>query len=273
MAERRVRVPARSASYGRAKPLARPVARRGPRLPSRVGGLGTLPRRALVLAAALVLLGFGLKQLFAITSVTVDASQQGSQLQAAAQRLIAAHWSQQTTLTIDTGQLESQLLVANPGVKTLQIQRQWPHGLKLTATLKQPSLGWATGNQTYLLDRDGTAIGPFAAGLPMPVVYDGSNLPVDLGHQVASARFVGFALEVAHLLPNAGLSATRYEVKDTTLDLYVTTNKGYQLILDTSRPAADEISDLKTLLGFMAKQGKTPTQYINLQVPGKAYYK
>jgi cell division septal protein FtsQ len=113
-------------------------------------------------------------------------------------------------------------------------------------------------------------LGSLPSGSTLPVVVDGSNLPVQKGQQVVTANFVTFCNDLLANLPSTGLSATGLRVQDTTFDLYVKTNKGYQLIFDTTRPAADEIADLKTVLHTLA--GKAPTQYIDMRISGKAYY-
>ncbi len=263
MSERRVRSVGRPV-YGRPQPL--PGRRRGLRL-----RMGIIPRRLIILVFGGLVLVFILKQSFDINKVDVKSSARSAEIQTQVRALTQTRWRQQNLLTLDATTLENDLLAADPMLKSVEIKRRWPHGIIATAVLKQPSLGWSSGNQAYLLDRDGSAIGLLPAGLALPVVVDGSNLPVELGKKVTSVRFVSFTTEVATALASLELNPTRYEVKDTTLDLYVTTNKGYQLIFDTSRSAGDEVSDLRALLGFL--KGKAPAQYIDLRIAGKAYYK
>ncbi len=74
------------------------------------------------------------------------------------------------------------------------------------------------------------------------------------------------ALAPLHINPG------RYEIKDTTLDLYVTMAAGYYVVFDTSRSPTGEVGDLKTLLTFMASQHKTAAQYIDLRISGRAYF-
>lgn len=270
MNPRRVRRVERPVIYGRPQASRRSA---GFRRPERIG-LGLLPRRLIVLAAGLLVVWLALGQLFGIKNIRVEASSDRSnQIEGAARKLVAARWRQQNVLTLDASALEDELLKSDPMLKSVEIRRQWPNGIKVSASLKQPSLGWVTGNAAYLLDRDGSAIGTLPQGSNLPVVVDGSNLPVKLGEKVTSSRFVGFMVELAPELQKLGLAPASYEVKETTLDLYVTTAKKYKLVLDTSRPVGEQLSDLKTLVGFLNKQGKTPAEYIDLRIAGKAYYK
>ena len=267
MNQRRVIRPVGRPVYGRPAPLRPPRRRVLPRL------LSLIPRRVLGLLIGAVVVVLILQQVFHVNTVDVKSPGRAAEIQAEAFRLVGANWRQQNLLTLSNSTLAADLVQADPMVKTAEVRRRWPRGLVLTVTLKQPSLGWMSGNQAYLLDRDGSAIGTLPTGSTVPVVLDGSNLPVQLGQRVTSGRFVDFTTQLAAGLTGAKVPVTRYEVKDTTLDLYVTTAKGYKLIFDTSRPADEEVNDLKTLLGFLSRQNKAPAEYIDLRIAGKAYYK
>jgi cell division septal protein FtsQ len=219
------------------------------------------------------LCGYGLLRLFAINTVVVNSPGRGVEIRAEATKLIADSWQQGNLVTLNDDRLGSKLQLADPLLKSVQVRRRWFHTVIITATLKQPSLGWSSDNQRYLLDRDGTAIGVLPAGSVLPVVNDGSNLPVKTGTRVTTSRFVAFVGELVPALAANGIGATSLDVKETTLDLSVTTNKGYRLIFDTGRTVAEEMADLKAVLGLLATQKKTPAEYIDLRVSGKAYYK
>jgi cell division septal protein FtsQ len=208
--------------------------------------------------------------IFTIYNVNVTTPTEADNVKSEVQTLLGKSMTQDNLLTLDTGKLAANLITLDPELKAVEVHRIWPHGIQVTVTQKQPALGWSTGNQNYLLDRDGTVIGSLPSGSTLPVVVDGSNLPVQKGQQVVTANFVTFCNDLLANLPSTGLSATGLRVQDTTFDLYVKTNKGYQLIFDTTRPAADEIADLKTVLHTLA--GKAPTQYIDMRISGKAYY-
>jgi cell division septal protein FtsQ len=180
--------------------------------------------------------------------------------------------SEDDMLTLNGGQLASALQRVDPTLKTVTVGRHFFHTVVITATLRQPSLGWSTGDQDYLLDLDGTAIGPLPSGSTLPVVTDGSNLPVAVGQRVVPEQFVAFVIDLVPALKTDGYKVTGLSISDTTFDLTVSTNKGYQLIFDTTRAVGDEISDLKAVQALLVTQGKTPSQYIDLRIAGKAYW-
>jgi cell division septal protein FtsQ len=226
----------------------------------------------MLLAIVILVAAFGVWKLFSVNHVIVHAPGRVGEIQAETMKLLKSSWRQGNLLTLNEEDLESQLSTTDPILKSVQVRRQFMHGVVLLATIKQPSMGWASDNQRYLLDKDGTAIGGLPVGSALPLVNDGSNLPVKVGQQVVSSRFVSFVTGLTPGLAAQGLGVTALEVKDTTLDLTVSTNKGYKLLMDTSRPLEDELVDLKAVEGVLAAQKKAPAQYIDLRVSGKAYY-
>ncbi len=267
MSDRHVRSSGRQV-YGRAAPLRRP--RRSTSIRPK---LNQLQQRLLLLAAGVIVVAYGLSRMFAINVITVNSSGHAAEIKTETAKLLSDSWKQQNLITINTADLASKLQQADPLLRSVDVRRRWFHSVIVTTTLKQPSLGWSTGDQKYLLDRDGTAIGVLSVGSKLPVVVDGSNLPVTIGQQVTTARFTDFATGVVSALARAGIGVTGLSIKDTTYDLTVSTNKGYALIFDTGRGVDEEIGDLKSVLALLVSQKKTPAQYIDLRIAGKAYYK
>lgn len=266
MNDRRVRVS--RGVYGRATPLERPR-RRG------LGwsGPSLWQRRLLLLVALVAVVGWGIGGMFALRDVRVSAPARAAEIEQATRKVIDGSWRQGNLITMDDRDLVSKLQQADPQLKTVVVRRMWPHGIGLTVTLKQPSLAWSTGNQKYVLDKDGTAIGLLPAGSTLPVVVDGSNLPVQIGGRVASARFVSFASSVVPALAAEGVTVTGLDIKETTLDLTAGTNKGYRIMLDTSRGIEEEMRDYRAVRDLLAAQKRTPAEYIDLRIPNKAYYR
>lgn len=266
MSERRVRTVGRQ-NYGRVEPLSR--GRRTVVRPPRFSGL---QQRLIILLVIIMVILWGVAQLFALRTIRIDAPARVGEIQVEVQQEVDRSWWQRNLLTVDTEVLADELKQKDPQLKNVAVRRQWTHGLVVTTTLKQPSLAWATGNQQYVLDLDGSAIGVLPVDSKLLVVQDGSNLPVEVGARVASSRFIAFVTALAPALAAGGVGVAGYSVKDTTLDLYVQTNKGYQLIFDTSREVSAEVADLKAVQTLLSAQKRTPAKYIDLRVAGKAYY-
>jgi cell division septal protein FtsQ len=209
---------------------------------------------------------------FGITTVIVEAPQDTMSIQAATMKIVLGSVWQGNLLTLDSATIASDLQRQDPVIRTATVARKWFHTVVVTATLKQPSLGWVTGDQTYLLDKTGTVIGNFPSGSDLPVVTDESNLPVSVGQVVAPEEFVNFVSTLVPALAADGYVVKSMSISDTTLDLTVGTSKGYNLIFDTSRTVDSEISDLKAVQALMLTQKATPTKYIDLRITGRAYW-
>ena len=264
--QRRVRTP--RTVYGATQPV------RGRRRPvKRRLSVGMVPRRAVIIMVLLLGAGYGLKQLFTLNDVLITGPGASVQTRTVAGQALDAAWTQRNAVTFDEARLSRDMLKLDPSIKSAQASLRWPHGVSVKVALKLPSLGWTTGNQSYLLDHDGTIIGPLPTGQTLPVVIDQSNLPVQLGQRVASPQFVSFVKDISTTMASLKLGPTKLTVKDTTLDLYATTTPGYAILFDTTRPAIAEAADLQTILQALAAQKKQPAEYIDVRIVGKAYYK
>lgn len=235
--------------------------------------LSPLQRRLLIVLGLILAVGWGTGQLFALRTITVEAPGRQAIIEAESRKIVGGNWQWGNLITFDNGGFVSKLQQSDPLLRNVAVRRRWFHTIVVTAALKQPSLGWSTGNQAYVLDRDGTVIGTVAGAAAFPVVYDGSNLPLQVGQRAVSAHFVEFASGVVPALAAAGIGVTRLDVKDTTLDLTAQTNKGYRLLFDTSRGVDEEMADLMAVQRLLVAQKRTPSEYIDLRIAGKAYYK
>jgi cell division septal protein FtsQ len=234
--------------------------------------MSLLKRRLLIMAVIFVALVYGLWRLVDVTSVVVSAPSDVAQIQTEVLRDVHSSWQQDNLLTLNNGQLASDLQQANPLILSAQIRRKWLHTVIVTVVLKQPSLGWSSDGQSYLLDRNGSVIGALPPGSVLPVVNDTSNLPVSVGQAVVPTQFVAFVDGLVPALDSDGYKVTGLEVKDTTLDLDVSTSKGYKLIFDTSRSVLSEMHDLKAVQGVLTSSGKVPASYVDLRISGRAYW-
>jgi cell division septal protein FtsQ len=187
---------------------------------------------------------------------------------------INKQWFGQSLLLINSNDLASYLSQQEPAIKQAQIHRHFFHSLQVSVIEREPSLNWKTNNQTYLLDQDGTVIGPGKGEYSqLPSVTDTTNLPVKVGDRAAPTQFVTFTTALNTLLPSTKLKAVDMQIPATTSELYVKTDRGYTVKFDTTRPAAGEVGDLITVLAHLASIHKAPAEYIDLRIEHKAYYK
>lgn len=157
-----------------------------------------------------------------------------------------------------------------PRIKSVSVSKQFPSTINVQVVERQPGVVWVSAGENWEIDIEGVVIGA-ASNQPMATVLDTANIPVKPGDRVAPSRFVGFVQDVADTLPSqTGLKIEAFEVPESTSEVYVKTNKGYIIKLDTTRSAAEQLRDLAIVLRNL--NGKIPAQYVDLRVEGRAYY-
>jgi cell division septal protein FtsQ len=208
------------------------------------------------------------------TTITGAAELEVDHLQRVAEEGIGKQWFGRNSLLINTAALGGFMEKAEPGIKQASVKHKGLHGIEIVVVERQPSLNWKTNGTLYLLDADGTVIGPSKGTyVKLPTVVDSSNLPVKVGDRVAPAAFVTFCKEFLRDLPATGLQASEVTVPETTSEVVVKTTKGYSLKLDTTRQASGELADLRAVQKELTRSRKTPKEYIDLRIEHKAYYK
>lgn len=266
MPTRRVVRPSR-AVYGK-RPS--PAPRKG-----RTINFGALrPLRSLLIGIILLV---AIWSIFSIREVRVEGNQYVTTqaIQKLADASFERHPFSRSTLTLNFANLSTELATADQRLKEVVIARSWPSAVVIKVVERQPSLGWKSGAQTYVLDPEGVAVAyQTDTSLKLPVVEDSTNLPIKIGDHVVPTRFVRFVADLINTMPkSSGLQITGMRVPDTTSELYVTTSRKFFIKFDTTREASEQIGDLKLVLDTLAKQKKTPGEYIDLRIAGKAYYK
>lgn len=191
-----------------------------------------------------------------------------------AEEATTKQWFGRNTVLLNTGAIGSYLEEQEPAIKQAKVRRSGLQGVKISVTERQPSLNWKSNNSVYLLDTDGTVIGPSVGEyIKLPTVIDSTNLPVKEGSRVAPASFVAFCVGFIARLPEAGLVAESITVPETTSELTIKTTKGYSIKLDTTRSIESTVTALKTVQAELTRSKKTPKEYIDLRIESKAYYK
>ncbi len=228
---------------------------------------------AKLILAALVL--FGLWRFFAVQEVVVRGNKviPKSDIEAEIDDSFRRHQFSKNLLTLSLAPLARELL-HDQRFSNVVVARRWPNKVEVVVTERHLSVVWQSANQTYLLDSNGVAVVKLDSGPKgLPVIVDSTGLLVKVGSRVAPQRFVQFASVVAgELTPSTGLVATTLSVPDTTTELDVKVKNGYTIKFDTQSRVEDQLTSLKTVLSTLVKLKKTPTQYIDLRIPGKAYY-
>lgn len=142
--------------------------------------------------------------------------------------------------------------------------------------LRKPIAAWATGTSTQsFVDDSGEAFAHNYYGEPSVKVNDTTGASVSSGNTIAGKSFLRFLGRIVALTNQSGIGT----VKEATLPPNTTREidirlegRGYLVKLHVDRDPAHEVEDLKRVDGYLQQKGIQPG-YVDLRIPGKAYYK
>lgn len=177
-------------------------------------------------------------------------------------------------LFLNTNHVADYISNQNYQFSEVRVERDFITGLKVIVKEKQPSIIWQTGASSYVLSDDGRAITDSHSNYSdLPTIKDSANLPVKLGDKVAPANFVKFVLDMLKGLNDRGIAVVDMEVPETTSEIYARTNKNYLIKFDTNRDIHSQLSSLDSVIKTISSQNKKPSEYIDLRIEGRVFYK
>lgn len=185
-------------------------------------------------------------------------------------RLLAKNW-----LFLNQQDLKGYLQKTFTGQETITVSKKFPNHLSVVTDEQKPGLIWKTGSRTYILSTSGRVISEQqkADNSALPQVIDSTNLPVEVGSRVAARDFVNFVGKVGEFMKANQIGVEKMYVLDTTSELYVKTQAGYDIKFSTNQNPDSATRSLKATLDLINQQNKKPSSYIDLRVEGRAFYK
>ena len=185
-------------------------------------------------------------------------------------RLLAKNW-----LFLNQQDLKGYLQKTFTGQETITVSKKFPNHLSVITDEQKPGLVWKTGSRSYILSTSGRVIAEQQKtdNSALPQVIDSTNLPVEVGSRVAARDFVNFITKVQDFMKSNKLSIEKIYVLDTTSEVYVKTQNGYDIKFSTNQNPDAATRALKATLDLLAQQNKKPALYIDLRVEGRAFYK
>lgn len=216
--------------------------------------------------------------IFKINTIEVDGNQtlSSEDIRSQVKSIITGSSINQNIIFVPSSNIEKQLKKDNYQIAGVKVERIPFSTVKITITEQKPSILWKSGSEISIITENGRGfIGEPNDELKsnLPTVEDLSNLPVKEGDKVVSQEFISFVNELNKLLPQNSVAISNIQVEETTTELTVTTKEGYKIRFDTTRPFSEQLSDLNAVLDTLKKQGKKITQYIDLRINGKVFYK
>lgn len=177
---------------------------------------------------------------------------------------------------------EQEIVKNQPIVKEIQILRGLPDTLRVKLIERESAIIWQVDDRWLTVDpsgfifreqllskkEDGSLEIP---GTDLPVVVDTKNLPVKVGDVITRPQFVQFVRQLKERLPKEiGAEMVRAEVGETTFNVTIATNAGWNILFDTTRTLN---AQLRTLARVLESKRGDVHEYIDVRVRGWVYYK
>ena len=173
----------------------------------------------------------------------------------------------------NTNDIEKNILSTMTEIKDIRVIRGIPNAYKVIVLERNPVMIWQTAGKNYLLSDQGEIIKevPIDQYTNLITVADKHNLSVSNAEQIVSPNFVAFVLNLNDQFFNAvNIRVLKYEIQDTTFDMYVYTDAGFFVKFDTTRSSLSQLENLKIIL---AQKRADIKEYIDLRIDGWVYYK
>ena len=144
---------------------------------------------------------------------------------------------------------------------------------------KQPSFIINSQNGAYVIDKSGKVlvrVGDIAVpeGLSLQTVIDQSGIEIKPGMQVVTSDTVDFIRALQFQFSQSKTTIKSMILPGTPNELHVTLQgSDYFVKFDISRDARLQAGTLFALADQLSSQGINPSNYIDVRVPDKAFYK
>ncbi len=132
---------------------------------------------------------------------------------------------------------------------------------------------------SFVIDNDGVPIlraQQLASSLKdtLPVIRDDSDTTIELGKQILTSELVSFVGVLQHQFKAKDITIEEYSFPALANELHVRlAGKGYYLKFNTEADARVQVGTYIALEELLARDDKTPSEYIDLRVEERAYYK
>lgn len=273
---------------------ARKYIRKSQPRPERVGGrfllaigLGSKLSRLLFLGSVLVIIYFlTLAPVFFVRGAVVSGESAVTADEAAAvlERMEESRIyfiPQNHIILLTSSRFLSGLQQEFPRVKSLnEYQRRFPNQIVFSAIARQPKYVWQSQGRYYLLDEEAVAFQELRnyqpTVYPELLITDTLGAPVVAGERLVPVKILNFLEELAGewpaLVAQTGYTEARLPGVNS-LDIFVKTGIGFEVMFDLNRSAKNQLLNLELLLNQEIRpETYTGLSYIDLRLPEVGYY-
>ena len=177
----------------------------------------------------------------------------------------------QNILLFRSGQLKKEISAKYPYISDVRVVKGLPETLKIIITQYQPAMIWQSSGNLYLVNEKGFVFNEVSGETDLPIVKDTKDLPVEPGQQVTSVNLIDFVRQLTYRFPEVvGFKIAYFEIEETIFQINALTERGWLIKFETTREAEDQLEDLKQ---FLAEHEAEVSQYIDVRVEGKVFFK
>ncbi len=185
---------------------------------------------------------------------------------------------------LDTQALTSDLVKDYPEIQRINFSSKTPISTTLKADIRfrTPVFTWKdVGGKDQFVDSEGVLfsknLDPTVNANKLIKIEDQSGVVLEAGSSVLTAnlvQFVGMLHSKVPVLYGANAKVERVIIPKSTREVQIQiSGSPYIVKFNSTRNLDEQIGELQTLLAFLKASNATPSAYIDLRVPHKAFYK
>lgn len=214
------------------------------------------------------------------TGTTLVAVQKESVYELAASRLMKKSILSRSKLTADTDALAEEFMTEFPELGDVVVIVPLI-GRRAVFEIRpaQPSLVLAGPGGSYIIDRTGRPVlraTQLASSVrdKLPVVSDDSGTEITLGKQLLTTELVAFIRDTDAQLKAASISVESFTLPFFANEVHLRLKgQGYIVKLNTENDARQQVGTYLALAEKLKADGVVPTEYIDVRIDERAYYK
>jgi hypothetical protein len=198
--------------------------------------------------------------------------------QAAADKFLAGSIWNRNKITIDTGKFDSQMTQKFPELSSVSVALPLlAHRPVVYLQPAQPALVLSGDTGSFVIDSRGKALlaaDGSSSEAKLPQVVDQSGLQVQLNHQVLSADNVSFIQTVVAQLAAKQLTVSSMVLPAATseLDVHIAGQPYFVKFNLHDNSPRQQAGTFLAAIAQLQKKNTPPSQYVDVRVPGRAYY-
>lgn len=168
-------------------------------------------------------------------------------------------------------EVKNKIKQSSPYVADVVLYRGIPNAIRIIVAERVLVADWESSNKHYLIGLDGTVIAAADPPKPLLKIVDTTGIFPIVGKPVASPGFIHFVTTLEGSFEKiVGVPIQQLEIGETTFDVTIVPQSGPRVIVESTRNAEVQLKSARAVLDEF---GEKITEYIDVRVAGKGYYK